>query len=296
MRAEQARQIPIHQYLEQAGIRPARSVRQGRELWYHSPIRESDDTPSFKVDTVLNLWFDHGLAVGGNVIDLVVEMHRVSVKEALAILDSGFAGSRAAAMPLPGKIAAGEKEREDRSLVVLGTRPVEHPALIKYLDARCVNKALRMRWLTELRFKPPGSLKQFFAVGFACGQGFDARSPVFKGFVGKGKDITTINFADKGTVAVFEGPYDFLSWLAMRELVEPECGVLILHSASLKKRALDTINRHGFGRVLLYLDHDQAGRETTAWFRTQLGHRNVVDRSGDYAGFKDLNERWAARG
>ena len=107
MRADQARQIPIALYLERAGIKPAKVTRQGRELWYTSPIRNGDSTPSFKVDTLLNLWFDHGLAKGGNVIDLVIEMRRVTVKEALAILGSGFAGSVPAARPLDGKNVAG---------------------------------------------------------------------------------------------------------------------------------------------------------------------------------------------
>ena len=118
---------------------------------------------------------------------------------------------------------------------------------------------------------------------------------MFKGFVGKGKDITTINFTDKGTVAVFEGPFDFLS--------------LALHARARRAR----LRRHHPARGVaqaprprrpspstasaacsLFLDHDQAGRETTAFFKAQLGNRNVVDRSADYAGFKDLNE-WRVR-
>ena len=135
-----------------------------------------------------------------------------------------------------------------------------------------------------------GKLKTFFALGFASGDGFDARSPLFKGFVGTGKDISTINFTDRSTVAVFEGAFDFLTWLTMRDLVEPDCAVIILHSVALRRRALTAITEHGFGRVLLFLDHDQAGHDTTAFFHAELGNRNVVDRSGDYAGFKDLND------
>ena len=300
MRADQARQVPIPLYLERHNVRPAKVTRNGRELWYSSPIREGDKTPSFKVDTVKNLWYDHGMARGGNVIDLVVEMCRVSVKEALAILESGFAGTVPAATRslLENRGApAGEKEKDqDRSFVLLKASEVEHPALNKYLFARCIDKPLVRRWLQEIRFRPPGKLKQFFAVGFVCGQGYDARSAVFKGFVGKGKDITTINFADKGTVAVFEGPYDFLSWLAMRGLVEPDCGVVILHAVSLKARALKAITEHGFGRVMLYLDRDAAGREATAYFRNELGNRNVVDASDTYHDFKDINEWWVALG
>jgi len=74
MRADQARNIPIDRYLESQGIKPVKTRLGGRELWYHSPIRDGDSTPSFKVDSSKNLWFDHGLAVGGNIIDLVVEL------------------------------------------------------------------------------------------------------------------------------------------------------------------------------------------------------------------------------
>lgn len=294
MRADQARHIPIPDYLERCGIKPARVTRQGRELWYSSPIRDGDSDPSFKVDTLKNLWFDHGIARGGNVIDLVVEMRRVTVKEALAILGSGYAGSIPAREPLP-KIVAGEKENET-SLELINERDIEHSALVQYLDARCIGMAVARRWLRELRYRRHGDTKQFFALGFKCGGGYDARSPVFKGFVGKGKTISTINFADKGTVAVFEGVYDYLSWLAMRELVEPDCGVVILHSISLRERAMRAINEHGFGRVLLYLDHDRGGRETTDYFQRELGHRNVVDRASTYQDFKDLAEWWAALG
>ena len=119
---------------------------------------------------------------------------------------------------------------------------------------------------------------------------------MFKGFVGTGKDISCIGFADKGTVAVFEGAFDYLTWLSMRELVEPDCGVVILHSVALRRRALKAITDHGFGRIVLYLDHDQGGRDTTAFFQQELGNRNIVDRSSTYQGFKDLNEWWVALG
>ena len=297
MRADQARHIPIADYLERSGIKPARVTRQGRELWYSSPIREGDSSPSFKVDTLKNLWFDHGIAKGGNIIDLVIEMRRVTVKEALAILGSGYAGSIPVREPLSksGGAPAGEKENET-SLELVSERDIEHPALVQYLDARCIDMAIACRWLKELRYRRQGDGKVYFALGFKCGGGYDARSPVFKCFVGMGKTISTINFVDKGTVAVFEGVYDYLTWLAMRELAEPDCGVVILHSISLRERAMHAINEHGFGRVLLYLDRDRGGSETTEYFKHELGHRNVVDRSATYQGFKDLNEWWVALG
>ena len=71
MRADQARTIPIDRYLYAQGVKPARARMGGCELWYSSPLRQGDKIPSFKIDTLKNLWYDHGLGRGGNIIDLV---------------------------------------------------------------------------------------------------------------------------------------------------------------------------------------------------------------------------------
>ncbi len=91
MRAIEARQIPIPQYLESEGIKPAHVRQGGNVLWYSSPLRAGDSNPSFKVDTQKNLWFDNGMARGGNVIDLVCEPSNMTVRDALQLLEQpGF--------------------------------------------------------------------------------------------------------------------------------------------------------------------------------------------------------------
>ena len=87
MRADQAKTIPIDRYLEHLGHKPANVRAAGRELWYHSPIRKGDSSPSFKVDTIINKWFDHGLSRGGNTLDLAIELCRGSVRDALHALE-----------------------------------------------------------------------------------------------------------------------------------------------------------------------------------------------------------------
>jgi hypothetical protein len=74
MRADQARTIPIDRNLYAQGVKPARARMGGRELWYSSPLRQGDKSPSFKTDTLKNLWYDHGLGRGGNIIDLVTHL------------------------------------------------------------------------------------------------------------------------------------------------------------------------------------------------------------------------------
>jgi len=95
MRAKEARLILITDYLASKGIEPIKSQKSGLELWYSSPIRCGDTHPSFKVDTLKNLWFDFGIAVGGNTLDLVCRLESMNVREALAFLSSSSFNLRA---------------------------------------------------------------------------------------------------------------------------------------------------------------------------------------------------------
>ncbi len=63
----------------------------------------------------------------------------------------------------------------------------------------------------------------------------------------------------------------------------------------MRERAVGA-SRQGGGRgVELYLDRDRSGRELAGWFRRELADLDVADRSGRYAGHKDVNEYWVAQ-
>ena len=145
MRADQAKTIPIDKYLEHLGHKPANVRSGGRELFYHSPIREGDSTPSFKVDTVINKWFDHGISRGGNTLDLVIELSRCSVRDALQILDRtnlfspyGYtkrsAGFTQVGSLLENRRSAYEKENDSNAFKLVREGPIQHPALLQYLE------------------------------------------------------------------------------------------------------------------------------------------------------------------
>ncbi|MEH6405785.1 MAG: CHC2 zinc finger domain-containing protein [Leeuwenhoekiella sp.] len=80
---ERARKIPIEKVLEFLGHFPTRNLE--KEAWYLSPLR-SENQASFKVSKKLNRWYDHGLGIGGNSIDLICALSKVSVSQALEIL------------------------------------------------------------------------------------------------------------------------------------------------------------------------------------------------------------------
>jgi len=55
MNSKQAKQIPIEHFLNKLNHKPVKSS--GDDLWYKSPLHE-DNTPSFKVNKILNSWYD----------------------------------------------------------------------------------------------------------------------------------------------------------------------------------------------------------------------------------------------
>lgn len=318
MRASDARDIPILRYLEIEGVKPAKIRKGGRELWYASPIRAADNTPSFKVDTVLNVWYDHGLGEGGTLIDLVCELKSVTVSEALAIIASTGLGppttmrldaprlfqpsSSINGHPAREIGAAREKEKQpgsrlaDSAFRIVSVHDVRHPALIDYIRSRAINETIARQHLKEVYYTPRSGVGRFFALGFECGQGFDARSRTFKGFIGVGKDISVIAGTRREekkarSVAVFEGFMDYLSLLTLRRADALSEDAIILHSIALKRRAVAALKTAEYQSISLYLDHDEAGRMATRFFISEMGRDIASDESDLYAGYKDINER-----
>lgn len=306
MNIAQAKCIPIGTYLERQGLRPQKTRQGGRELWYHSPIRDGDENPSFKVDTIKNLWFDHGVAHGGNIIDLVRELCSCDVRDALRHLEqtrlyspalappatsaaqSRGASRRSTASP-ENQAAEGEKEKTGAfELITQG--PLRHPALLQYLTKRGIDHDIAREYLREIEFKGPQSAGKYFALGYPSGDGFEARNALFKGFVGTGKAVT---FQDKlGAVRlqVFEGFMDFLSYLSKDKPMQPVGAVLILNTTNLWPRALPFLNDPRFEEVRLYLDNDAAGDAATRkLFENADDSSKLADMRIYYAGYEDLN-------
>lgn len=189
MNIAQAKCIPIDQYLARQGHNPKHSKHAGRELWYHSPIRSGDENPSFKVDTIKNLWYDHGLATGGTIITLVCEMCSCDVRDALQHLDRSGLYSPALSRPQMGapsqnansgttrrasrgengvsgkKVVVGEKEKRG-PLELIKSGALKHPALLQYLTKRKIDHTIASQYVSQIDFKGPQGRGTYFGVGF----------------------------------------------------------------------------------------------------------------------------------
>ena len=94
MNSKEAKQIPIEHFLNKLNHKPVKSS--GNDLWYKSPLHE-DNTPSFKVNKILNSWYDFGIGEGGSIIDLVCTLFNDNVSQArkesmVYLIFSGFKG------------------------------------------------------------------------------------------------------------------------------------------------------------------------------------------------------------
>ena len=139
--------------------------------------------------------------------------------------------------------------------------------MIQYLESRKINLEIARIYLKEIRFKPRNLLREYFALGFPNGNGFEARSKLFKGFVGTKKDITRIGLADGKSLSIFEGFFDYLAFLSHYNINEFQNSAIILNSTSLRKRALAEVEQFNFSKVYLFLDNDIAGDDCKQFFK-----------------------------
>lgn len=285
MNSYQAKQIPIHSFLEKLGHIP--KSKKGTDLWYCSPLR-NENTPSFKVNLQLNTWYDHGPGIGGTIIDLVCEMYQESVRDALNRLDSNFITERKIYnQPKTEPIKPKEKVFE-----LVGTKKITHKALHCYLKERCINPDIAKKYLCQVDFRVKTQNKESiqFALGFKNDAGdFEFRNRNFKGFLGNTKTITSINIQENNKIALFEGFFDFLSFLTDYNITDFKSSAIILNSTSMESKAQELLKSNNFETAYFFLDNDDTGKKSFERLSEGLPYP-VKNKSSIYVGYGDYNE------
>ena len=266
------REIPIANFLNAMGIRPTK--QRGNALWYSAPYR-TERTPSFKVDTAKNVWFDFGTGKGGDIFDLAGAF----IGSEDFLLRAAFI-ARSGACPFPVIKQPPRKEKEP-SFEDIWVRPLQDSKLLGYLEERGIDAHVAIPNCEEVRYRVQG--KRYYAIGFRNRSGgLELRNRFFKGCIPP-KDISLKRNGSE-VCAVFEGFMDYLSAMQLGIIASDW---LVLNSVSNVEKALQVLG--DYQRIECYLDNDDAGRRTFDRLRVNFGDK-VVDRSSLYAGHKDLNE------
>ena len=276
---KEIKSIPLATFLSQLGHEP--TARKGTRLWYKSPLRQ-EQTPSFKVETALNCWYDFGLGRGGNIIDLAAEMYQSTDLRYLmrCIADS---------CPVPSvqTVASSYPQRHSApNMAQFEVVPLEHRALVAYLQERGIPAHIAKAKCKEAHYCVNGRF--YFAVAFEnVSGGCELRNRYFKGCRGR-KDISYLPWARDGPsteCAVFEGFIDYLSALTLGIISGADA--IILNSVVNVNKAVPYLK--GYTTINCYLDNDSAG-QTALTELTAIYGSTVIDRSTLYSEFKDLNE------
>jgi len=154
-----------------------------------------------------------------------------------------------------------------------------------YLKTRCVWE-ISQTLLSEIYYfveDEKGVRKPFFAAGWQNELGsWEVRNMYFKGCLGH-KAITFIS-RDETKVAVFEGCFNYLSWLTDNPFASDS--ILVLNSATLLESAIRKAK--DFLEISVYFDRDDTGRLKSAELVQALPR--AVDRSLIYREHNDYNE------
>jgi len=276
---ERARAFPIEKALAKLEHFPTRETE--KEAWFLSPLR-SETQASFKLSKKLNRWYDHGQGIGGNVIDLVCQIKRCSVKSALAFIKEQMENSFFLQQQPILKEEVQEFEA-NHALTIIKVKDLTHPALIQYLQARSIGVETAKKLVKEVHYQVKG--KQYFAIGLQNDSGgWELRNKYLKNSCYP-KDMTSMK-KGHSKLLITEGMFDILSLTEINKNLAYEYDFLIMNSIGFLEK-VKLISKE-YETVDLYLDNDSNGKLTT---QNLLKVSNKFkDKSKLYEGFKDVND------
>ncbi|GAA3560378.1 toprim domain-containing protein [Snuella lapsa] len=274
---ETARNFPVEKALEKLGHFPNRETEQ--EAWFLSPFR-SETQASLKVSKRKNRWYDHGLGIGGNVIDLVILVLSCPVKHALMFLSDNPTSFSFQQQQIPFK--------ENISIVeVVKIQEITHPALIQYLSSRSIPLSVAKVYCKQVWYKYNSNL--FFAIGLeSIKGGWELRNRIVKN-CSSPKTYSLIK-RDSKQLVIVEGMFDLFSLTVLEKELTNTSDIIVLNSLAFIRDVEDYVNHYvnHYVRILLYLDNDRAGDKATRYLTEIFPF--VTDKKETYKNHKDLNE------
>ncbi len=277
MNSKQAKSIPIQNFLDRLGFKPTKI--KNADLWYFSPLRK-EKTPSFKVNSNLNTWFDHGNNIGGTIIDFTIEYFKTNISGALKIIENTFPGVH------PSPLIEVKKNDLNKKTKIQTIQTLSYFPLINYLKERKINIEIAKQYLLEIFYTFEN--KNYFTIAFKNNSnGYETRNSIFKGSFAP-KDITTFNEQQNNIICIFEGFIDFLSYLTLFNIKTLKNTFIILNSVNQQNKAIEKIKDLKPIKLYFFLDHDLPGEETKKGILKQTKIKGI-SKNNLYAGYKDFN-------
>ena len=272
------RQISIVDYLDNQGFKPVKHHPNGKELLYFSPMR-NETKPSFSVNTEKNLWYDYGTGEGGDIFSLVRKLWSVDFHMAKEIL-RGKEYKKMFYRPVDTQL---ERERPS-PFADIRVAPLTSSYFLDYCAKRCIDPEVAKAECRQVDYQLYGRMNS--AIGFENDKGgWELRNPSTK--ICTCKAISTRRKQDGNTtVCVFEGFFDYLSFLTlMKPEVRHKCDYVILNSVSQASKVVPILR--AYKNVRCYFDNDTAGRNAFEIVRKDV---NAISCSEKMLPHNDVND------
>ena len=162
-------------------------------------------------------------------------------------------------------------------LIELGNNPI----ITSYLNQRGIQVETANPYCKEIYYRV--NQKKYFGIAHSNNKGWCIRNKYWKGCTAQAYSYYK---NQQNSLLIFEGIFDFLSYLELKTQIKMNNDILILNSLVNLKSALPILDQ--YQNIKLYLDHDEAGRRATHFILKQ--YLNAQDASNFYSSHKDLNE------
>lgn len=284
MNIQQAKKVfTVPDVLKLYGFAPAKIS--GDKIFYFAIDGRKEKTASLLVNNEKAI--DFGSSKSYDVISIVQEIQKCSVKEALEFLEKQTVNSNFKFTNDSEIFQNSEKFEQSNKIKIISVQDELNFSLKKYLLSRKISEQ-NFKYLKQVDFVVENNNSKFYAIGFENNSGsFELRSKIFKGC--NGKDITTILNQSK-TINVVESFFDFLSFLEM--FGNDDEDFLILNSTAMKRKACDVLKNKNYERIKIFTDADFSGDETCNYFLNDF--KNATDErkilSKNEKKYKDLND------
>ncbi|NQX54448.1 hypothetical protein HQN86_12555 [Pedobacter panaciterrae] len=284
-------QVSMMDFLSRLGFHPKKTY--GNEAMYISMVRDSDANPSFSVNEKLGAWYDHGMGKGGDIFDFAMLYWKgLKFQEAVEKV------RQVCNLPISEQVTFNKINPRPRLKVAVKLPNYQIQEIKPFGSSEAINAYLRSRGVFDVASTQLAEVhyyvedekkqrKQFFAAGWMNELGgWEVRNKYFKGCLGK-KAITLIPRGAK-KLAVFEGFFNYLSWL--RDNPGHGRSALVLNSLALIDSGIEKAK--AFAEIDLYLDRDTSGYNAVRTWLKALPYS--TDRSGIYLGYNDYNDKITA--
>lgn len=300
-----------------------------RDGLFFSPFRAKERTPSFHIDDAGHRWFDHGDPFngvggrrGGDTIGFVQRLKGCSFLEALdylcrynpSVVPCGDAVTVPRGEDAILSDGGGEGTYAGTAVVAVMEHISDFP-LRDYARSRRIPDAVLDRYCREVHYAVQHRdgdgvvhSRRHKAIGFpnsgggwvlryiAGGKGRGKRS-TGGGYTALDRDGRLMRQKEARTTApsviVFEGFFDFMSWIADKrpEGIPGDADVVVLNSVANAPAAMPQITDHR--TVIAMLDNDAAGDSATALLHeaADAAGCRFVDARRLFAGYGDYNDK-----